>query len=188
MVNLKRAKVNKRIPKNRFKGDLSAVELVTWLYKISLETADFRKAGDLAEIQIFEVKFKADAIDKKAFAAIQKAIPYPIIFAAGAKNYTIAEGTLFEADAIVAGDELQIERRSSLISDLYDDIIKHFVPIAKRMGENTSEFIARYSIIKGLERDIASLQKRVDTEKQPNKRIQLNEELKRLKADKEALQ
>jgi hypothetical protein len=188
MIPLEGAKVNKRIPKNRFQGDLSEVEQITWLYKISLETADFRKAGDLSEIQIFEVKFKGGEPDKKAFAAIQREIPYPIIFAAGAKNYMVIEGMLLEADAIAADGALQIERRSSLISDLYGDIIERFVPIEKRAGENISEFIARYAIIKELDRDIAALQRRVDGEKQPNKRIEQNERLKELKAAKEALQ
>ena len=36
-----------------------------------------------------------------------------------------------------------------------------------------------------LEREIATLQRKVDAGKQPDKRIKLHEELKRFKADKE---
>ena len=59
MIDLSGAKVNKRIPKNRFKTELSDIDTVTWLYKISPDTAGFRHGDDITEIQIFAVAFKS---------------------------------------------------------------------------------------------------------------------------------
>ncbi|MDR2090714.1 MAG: DUF4391 domain-containing protein [Clostridiales bacterium] len=189
MIDLTRAKVNKRVPKNRFKAGLAAVDTITWLYKISPETADFRRGDAVTEIQIFAVTFKGGAVNKKELAAIQKAIPYPILFIAGGKSYFTVEGEQFESGkAFLKGDVLNIEKRSCILTDLYEDIAAEFVPLTRRTGESIAELAVRYRSITALDREIASLQRQVDGEKQPNKRIKQNERLKELKAAKEALQ
>ncbi|MDR3217148.1 MAG: DUF4391 domain-containing protein [Clostridiaceae bacterium] len=187
MIDLSRAKVNKRVPKNRFKADLDGVDTVTWLYKISPETADFRRGDAVEEIQIFGVAFKGD-VNKKELTAIQKSIPYPILFEAGGKSYFTVEGELFEsARKFTDGDTLNVERRSAKLTDLFDGLSAAFIPIPKREGESIAELVARYKQLTSLEKEIAALQRKVNTEKQPNIRIELNDELKLLKQRKEAL-
>ena len=189
MVDLSKAKVGKRIPKNRFKAELAAVDTVTWLYKISPETADFRRGDGIEEIQVFSVAFKDGRADKKELAAMQRAIPYPILFIAGGKSYFTVEGEQFESDkGFLSGDALTLEQRSAKLTDLYDDIASAFVPIGRRQSETTTELVARYKELVALSKEISSLQSKVDGEKQPNKRIEQNERLKELKAAKEALQ
>jgi len=188
MIDLSAGKVNKRVPKNRFKADLADVDTVTWLYKISPETADFRHGDAITEIQIFAVTFKGGKVNKRDLAAIQKAIQYPILFTAQGKSYFAVEGELLDSDKqFTDGDALTIEWRSAKLTELYEDIAAAFIPIERRKVESIADFVQRYKRFMALEREIATLQRKVDTEKQPNKRIELHEELKRLKAEKEDL-
>jgi len=188
MIDLTSAKVNKRIPKNRFKTELSDIDTVTWLYKISPDTAGFRHGDEITEIQIFAAVFKSGAANKCELSAIQKAIPYPILFTAHGKSYFTLEGELFESEKeFLRSDTLNIERRSAKLTELYEDIAEAFIPIQRRTAENIADYVVRYKRLSAIERNIARLQSKVDNEKQPNKRIELNEELKQLKAEREEL-
>lgn len=80
--------VNKVIPKNSFDAYITAkqkklftdlVQRITWTHKLSTETTNL-PGKDIKEIQIFKIELKAqDSIDS-LLVAIDKAIPYPIIF------------------------------------------------------------------------------------------------------------
>lgn len=204
MIDLSRAKVNKPVPKNRFKAELSSVAQVRWLYKISADTADFRRGGEITEIQVFAVAFKSSEVNKSDLAAIQKAIPYPILFICNVisktedrgyndieKNrtsYIVIDGEVFESDKeLLNGDTLTVERRSAKLEDLYEDITKEFLPIERKTDESIADFVVRYKRITAIEREIATLQRKVDNEKQTNKRFEYNEELKRLREEREDL-
>jgi len=78
---------------------------------------------------------------------------------------------------------LIIEKRSSKLTELYEDIAKAFIPINHKAKESIAELIARYKNVQKLEKEIKALQRKVDSEKQPNKRIELNEKLKELKRE-----
>lgn len=189
MVNLLNAKVNKRVPKNRFKAELEDVLVITWLYKISADTADFRHGDEITEIQIFGVSFKDGAVEKKDLAAIQRAVPYKILFLAEGKWYASIEGELFESDKqFLDGDTLTIEQRSAKLTDLYEDIAAAFIPISRRAAESIPEQVARYKTIQTLAREIETMQRKVDNEKQTNKRFEYNEQLKKLRTQREELQ
>lgn len=189
MIDLSRAKLfNRRVHKNRFKAGLANVDTIRWLYKISAGTADFRYGDAITEIQVFEVVFKNGQVVKRELMAIQKEIPYPILFLSHGKSYFIVEGELLESDRqFIDGDMLLIERRSAKLTELYEDIAAAFISIKRGEAESIAELVARYKKLQELEKELAILQRKVDTEKQPNKRIELNEELKRLKTERENL-
>jgi hypothetical protein len=182
MIDLSQAKLDKRVPKNRFKAELDGIDTITWLYKISPDTADFRHGDEITEIQIFNVSFKIGRPSKREFIAIQKEIPYPILFVVGNKNYFVAEGELFESNKqFIDRNTLNIERKSAKLTDLYETIVTAFIPIKHHKNESVTDLVARYKKSKALEKKITVLQRKVDMEKQPNKRIELNKELRRLK-------
>ena len=189
MIDLSRAKLfNRRVHKNRFKAGLSNVDTIRWLYKISAGTADFRYGDAITEIQVFEVVFKNGQVVKRELMAIQKEIPYPILFVSHSKSYFIVECELLESDRkFIDGDMLLVERRSAKLTELYEDIAAAFIPIKRGEAESIAELVAMYKRFMAMEREISKLQHKVDSEKQPNKRIELNEELKRLKVEKETL-
>lgn len=213
-IDLSRAKltINNIVHKKKFKANLLEVERITWLYKISPGTADFRRGDDITEIEVFSVVFKSGEANKSDLAAIQKAIPYPILFtvsakaleptneasgnahidicergrfAKGATFYFIVEGEVFESDKeLLNGDTLMIERRSAKLTDLYEDIATTFIPIDRKTGESLSDTVNRYKALQTIDREIERLQVKVDNEKQTNKRFEYNEELKQLMAER----
>ena len=188
MIDLSKAKVIMRVPKNSFKSKLKDVDTITWLYKISPETADFRHGDEIIEIQIICVNFKNDKLNKRDLVIIQKAIPYPILFSVNGKYFFSVEGELFESDKeFLNGDMLMIEQRSSKLTELYEDIAVSFIPIAPKAEESLIELVARNKRLQALEREMATLQRKINAEKQPNKRIELNEKLKRIKLEKEKM-
>ena len=194
-IDLRNGKVDKRVPKNRFKIEFIDIDTITWLYKISSDTADFRHGDEVEEIQIFSITLKSTTLNKKELLVIQKAIPYPILFVVhnnandktnNNKNYFLIEDELFESDKQLLdfdNDILIIEKRSSKLTELYEDIAKAFIPIKHKDKESIAELIARYKNVQKLEKEIKALQRKVDSEKQPNKRIELNEKLKELKRE-----
>jgi len=188
MIQLSRAKVNKRIPKNRFNGDLAGVEAIVWAYKISSDTTDLHAGESLGELQIFEITPKAAGITPKALKVIQKEIPYPILFITPAKSYFAVEGEMLESSKEWLGDEtLQLDCASTKLQDLYATIAEAFITTPRRSGETILQLLTRQKANCKLDKDIASLQKKVDSEKQPNKRVELNDVLKQLKAQKKEL-
>jgi len=189
MIDLSRAKVNKRIPKNRFnKAELLDVDTITWLYKISPDTAEFRHGDEIDEIQIFNVSFKGGKVNKKDFFAIQKAIPYSILFLSHGRSYYIIEGELFESGKrFLDGDTLMLEQWSAKLTDLHENIAESFMPINRKATESIAEFLIRFKSLQMIERTIMQLQSKVDNEKQPNKRFEYNDKIKQLRKDLEGI-
>ena len=189
MIQLSRAKVNKRIPKNRFGGDLGCIDTIVWAYKISPDTTDLHAGNTVEEFQIFEITPKAAGVKPQALKAIQKEIPYPILFITSTLNYFAIEGEIMESGKkFLENDTLLLDVKSTKLTDLYEAIAEAFITTARRSGETIPQLIARKNAITKLDKDIANLQRKTDSEKQPNKRIELNNELKKLKVTKEDFQ
>ena len=56
------------------------IERITWINKISPETVNV-KPGKYSEIEVFRINLKDSNIDDKLIQIIDRAIPYPILFA-----------------------------------------------------------------------------------------------------------
>ncbi|WP_027858949.1 DUF4391 domain-containing protein [Marinobacterium jannaschii] len=56
------------------------VDQLTWAYKLAPETINISATEAVSEIQIFQVKLKTPRLDHKVLQAIDKAIPFPILF------------------------------------------------------------------------------------------------------------
>ena len=73
------------------------------------------------------------------------------------------------------------------IDDIYTAMIDILIPIEAKEDESTEEFVARYEEIKKMQKEIDRLQRLVDSERQPKKRFELNNELKRKQRELKAL-
>ena len=85
------AKFGRVVPKTKFyeHAHVSAalrekfvadVQRVTWAYKLADETIRMRGTEAVPEIQVFVVDAKDDGVADDVLAAIDKAVPFPIIF------------------------------------------------------------------------------------------------------------
>lgn len=56
------------------------VEQITWGYKLAPETINVPSTEAISEIQVFQVSQKSSQLDHRVLQAIDKAIPFPILF------------------------------------------------------------------------------------------------------------
>ncbi|MBQ9479954.1 MAG: DUF4391 domain-containing protein [Selenomonadaceae bacterium] len=59
---------------------IDQIESITWRNKLSLEKINLSKGAYVEEIEIMELKLRADHVDDKVLRLIDKAIPYRLIF------------------------------------------------------------------------------------------------------------
>lgn len=182
-MNLSKAKVNKRIPKNRFKGDLSSVESIWWRYKIAKETTGINGDEDNKELQIFEITFK-DKCNKGTLIRIQNSIPYRILYIVKERlqifNAIVYNNVVISSDRmLIQGDVIKIS--AVTIASLYLNIIENLSGLKLREDETIDNMVLKFSEIKRLEQEVEKLIKRRDREQQPKKKIELNGKIKQLK-------
>ncbi|WP_020683179.1 DUF4391 domain-containing protein [Marinobacterium rhizophilum] len=56
------------------------VDQITWAYKLAPETINIPATRSVSEIQVFQIKLKTSGLDDKVLQAIDKAIPFPLLF------------------------------------------------------------------------------------------------------------
>lgn len=56
------------------------VEQITWGYKLASETINIPSTEAISEIQVFQVSLKSSPLDHRVLQAIDRAIPFPILF------------------------------------------------------------------------------------------------------------
>ena len=200
----KSTEVNKFIPKNTFYKRIAVstavkrefkelIEKIVWKYKISEETFNITTTEELKEIQIFEIYLKNKEIPKKAIKLIDKYIPYPILFKVK-YNDEFCYSTIFTNDTLNIekiyisewNEVIEFNFSAINIKFLYQEIISRFT----REFNKTDKF--EENIIKNtrydeLYDDIIKLQRKLKSEKQFNKKVELNKELNKKNAELEVL-
>ncbi len=172
MINLSRAKLNRRIPKNSFDFAMPEVESIYWMYKVSAETTSLNASAEMPELQVFKIDFRGE-IDRSLLLKVQNKIPYPILFVTSKKYYIIGDKTVLETSVeLLQEDNLNILATS--IKSLYNEIIKLCIGMQRRDGEPIEAYIQRYSEINKLKKEIEVLKKKMMAEKQPNKKMAIN--------------
>ena len=73
--------------------------------------------------------------------------------------------------------------RRSTFCGLYEAILTSLLPLSRRPGEELSEAIERMASVTQLEREIGALARRLRTEPQLNRKIELRRELKTKQAE-----
>jgi len=63
--------------KERF---VQQVEQINWAFKLAPETVNLPATRAVAEIQVFRITLKRESVDQEVLKAIDRAIPFPLIF------------------------------------------------------------------------------------------------------------
>jgi len=149
-------------------------------------------AGEtVAEIQIFEIQLRQRELDKRVLPAIAKAIPYKIlfilVFGDEAQVWIEASGTFYNTDwQPLGGFTLKFEGLN--LDAVYENLARQISGGRLGTDGDIEEAVDRDKQRQRLERDIVALEKKLLREKQFNKQVELNGELKRLKKELEELQ
>lgn len=174
---------------------VSDVQRVTWAYKLAEETIHLRGDATVPEIQVFSVDVKGDDVSAGVLTAIDKAVQTPVIFevtrGTGDKGRTrmvaaykaLGAGSLRLGAYFTTGWRQADTPRAPLptaldLPGLYAQLLTPLLPVAVRPGETLPEVTERIDRIHKLEREIASLERRLRNEPQFNRKVGLRRQLR----------
>lgn len=217
MIGLpKTTEFNKRIPKQKFYENMDIspalkkifveqVRIIYWKNKIAASTTNLAAGTDVMELEVFEVRLSSPVLDDSLLRQIDKEIPYHILFlleyqgkyqawigykeAAASGNKAFKVNGYYHTEWLVE-DELPLKLEGLNVDAVYENFVRQIAGDKLKTedaGESLKESVARDEQKQALQKQIATLQAKIRKEKQLNKQMQMNTELKKLKKELEAM-
>ena len=188
---------------------VNQVENIRWAYKLASSTIHLQDQEDLKEIQIFRVKSRVEDLDVSILSFIDKLILTPIIFevvyqdkvkvVATYKRLNQADKTKAVLGQYYASEWLEDHDRIELpiylkLADLYEHFIAQILPIASSKDqENDDESVSielqlqKAQQLENLQKQLDKLKSKLRTEKQFNRKVELNNQIRLLGAQLDKL-
>ena len=178
------------------------IRVIWWRNKIAPSTMNLAAGETVTEIEVFEVCLSAPQLDEAVLRQIDKEIPYHILFfleyegkyqawtaykeAAGSGTNAFKVGTYYHTDWMEEA-ALPLKLDGLNTDKVYENFVRQIAgeALTSGAGETLKESVERDKRRQELQKQIAALQVRVRRERQLNKQVQLNVELKRLKKELE---
>jgi len=185
---------------------VNQIEKIAWQYKLSPETINLPSTPAVPEIQVFNILLKGDDIDEVLLRTIDKVIPYPIYFQlikqrkvkvkAAYKHPSETKGNSWLIETYLETEWLDIETPTAPLpialdlEKLYDLMLKSLMPneIVEQSPESSiKDQVDKLSQWQTKEKAYERLKAKRDKEKQFNRKIELNTQLKQLKKELEQI-
>ena len=211
----KTTEFNKRIPKQKFYEHINVtpalrrifveqIKVVYWRNKIAPSTINLEDGNDVTEIEVFEVKLNCIPLDVSVLRQIDKEIPYHIIFLleyegkyqawtaykekAGSGSNAFKVDIYYHTDWRLE-DELGLKLDGLNMDAVYENYVRQIAGDVLHTGvaESLKESVERSKQIQLLQKQIVTLQKKIRKEKQLNRQMELNTELKKIKKQLEKI-
>jgi len=193
-----------KIPPSTREKFVAEVQRITWAYKLADSTIHLRGSADVPEIQVFVVDAKGDVVSEGLLAAIDRAVPFPVIFEINRNHGGGSQTRMSACHKDLGGSKPRLSAYFSIpwlaadttrsplppaldLASLYRGLLTPMLPVAARAGERLAEAAERVVQARKLERAIAALELRLRTEPQLNRKVELRRELKEREARLAAL-
>lgn len=180
------------------------VEKIVWQYKLAPETIHLKGTPSIQEIQVFSIFLKEEELKSEVMRCIDQAIPFPLFFelcfddkvkpVAAFKRTSEADSTKWVVSDYFEGEWVPANTpRNPLpmvldLEALYGYLLMSFVPsYPARLGEGVQEWVARMEQIRLKQRELERCEVRLHKEKQFNRKVGINAELRGLKQELEEL-
>lgn len=217
MIGLpKSTEFNKRIPKQKFyenmdispalkKVFVEQVKIIYWRNKIATSTTNLADGSDVKEIEVFEVGLNSPVLDEGLLRQIDREIPYHILFlleyqgkyqawigykeAAASGNKAFKVNGYYRTEWMLE-DELPLKLEGLNMDAVYENFVRQIAGDklkSETSGESLKESVARENQRQELQKKIDTLKAKIRKEKQLNKQMQMNNELKKIKKELEML-
>lgn len=204
----KSTEFNRRIPKQKFYENIDVspalkrvfveqIKIIYWRNKIAPSTVNLASGETVTEIEIFEIKLTSQMQPEPVLRQIDRAIPYHIVFllecegkyqawtaykeaSAGANAFKVH--SYYHTDWLPE-EELPLKLEGLNMDKVYENFVRQIGGAAlEASGEETlQQSVERDTRRQELQKQIDALQTKIKREKQLNKQVQLNTELKQLK-------
>jgi len=211
----KSTEFNKRIPKQKFYDNLNVspalkrsfidqIKVIYWANKIAAATLNLAEGKNVTEIEVFEVRLIVPTLDEAVLKQIDREIPYHILFILEHENkfqawigYKEAAGSGTAAFKVnryyhtewLPEKELPIKLEGLNIDVVYENFVRQIAgeTLQGSHEESLKESVEKDERAEELRKEIVKFQAKIKKEKQLNRQMQMNKELKRLKKELEEL-
>lgn len=179
------------------------VESITWAYKLAPETINLPAKPDVPEIEVFEIALKLPDVNHSVLRCIDKAIPFPILFvlrydghsqpvAAYKRPSDAASGQWVVGDYHAAPWQKDGVVRPGLpvaldLQGLYEQLLRQHLVVPARAGESLRNQLDRLSLLSAKQAAAAKLETRLAQEKQFNRKVEINAQLRTICTELHAL-
>lgn len=179
------------------------VESITWAYKLSPETINLPAKAAVPEIEVFEVALKLPDVSHSVLRCIDKAMPRPILFNLRFEGHTqpiaaYKRPSDAASDQWVLGDyhaahwQEDGDARPALplaldLQGLYEQLLRQHLVIPARTGETLRDQLDRLAALAVKQAAAAKLEARLNAEKQFNRKVEINAQLRTIRTELEAL-
>lgn len=206
---------NKRIPKQKFYENIDItsslkrvfverIRLIYWRNKLAATTLNLAAGEAVKEIEVFEVRLNVPQLDEAVLRQIDKKIPYHILFILtyngkaqawiGYKEAAVTGSNVFKVSRYfhsewVNEDEMQFRVDGLNMDAVYENLVRQIAgdALQANYGESLQTSVERDEKWRQVEKRIAALESKMRKEKQLNRQMEINAELKRLKKEKQLL-
>ncbi|OQX04109.1 MAG: methyl-accepting chemotaxis protein [Thiothrix lacustris] len=181
---------------------VSQVDKIVWQYKLAPETVNLPARAGVPEIQIFAIAQKMPELSEAVLRCIDHAIPFPIIYhltfdgrtqvKAAYKPPAAVDGgkglvgeyleSAWQTDAAVVHAELPLALD---LGGLYEQLLRRILPLPSRVGESLPAQLERLAQIRQMQAEYRKLEARLHQERQFNRKVALNTQLRRLRSQLE---
>lgn len=212
----KTTEFNRRIPKTKFYENINItsslkrlfvdqVKNIYWRNKIAVTTTNLTDGKYVTEIEVFEINLNSSQVNIELLKLIDSVIPYHILYILeyngkyqawiGYKETTNIEKRISKVDRYYHTDWFEVKNfvvklEGLNLDDVYENLVRQIAG-DKLQSDNSTESlkqsVERDKDIEILQKQINILQAKIRKEKQLNKQIELNTELKKLKSVLEKL-
>lgn len=212
----KSTEFNKRIPKQKFYDNLTVspalkrsfvdqIRIIYWANKIAPSILNLAEGKNVTEIEVFHIRLNQETLDENVLKQIDREIPYHILFVLeydgkykaviGYKEASGSGKAAFKVDRYyqtewMPEDKLTVHLDGLNIDTVYENFVRQIagdVLQAATPQESLKESVARDNRRDALQKQINKLQAKIRKEKQLNRQMEMNAELKKLRRELEEL-
>lgn len=206
---------NKRIPKQKIYENIEVssslhrvfveqIKIVYWRNKLAVSTLNIASGEFVTEIEVFEVRLTEPILEETVLRQIDKEIPYHILFILtcdgkaqawiGYKEAAASGNNAFKINRYyhtewIPENELLFSIDGLNMDVVYENLVRQIAGeiLQTNSNESLKDSVERDEERRRLEKQIAALEGKIRKEKQLNRRMEMNAELKRLKRGLERL-
>ena len=212
----KTTEFNKRIPKQKFYENMDIsptlkkifveqVKIIYWKNKIAASTTNLAAGSEVTELEVFEIRLNSPVLDDGLLRQIDREIPYHILFlleyegkyqawigykeAAAPGNKAFKVNGYYYTEWFV-DDELPLKMEGLNIDAVYENFVRQIAGdklSIEKTGESLKESVEREEQRQTVQKQIEALKAKIKKEKQLNKQMEMNNELKKLKRELEEI-
>lgn len=207
------AHFGRRVPKGKFYQHASIktalrekliteVDYVIWGYDLAQASINLAGTDEVPDIAIFQIDAKGSDVSEPVLSTIDKSIPRPIIFEVNrditgsretrmvAAHKQLGAGPPKVSQYFTTGWQPAATERQPLptaitLPALYAALLEPLADVEVRPGEGMSEVADRLKTVGKLEREIKTLERKLRTETQFNRKVELRRTLKTKQAQLE---